>query len=421
MTKFQLFINNASLLSENFGITPLLYGSLGLEYLTGSDLGADDIDILIPKAFVTDRWDEFRTVLENDGYILIDEHEHTFEKRGVCYSYAQIEELAAFAGIEVRDIRIHTHCDTDFLLLSLEQYLKVYQNSIKDGYRIDVRGKKDADKIDFICKQLKNMDTIIYLPQNIKKLTEGKSYVCDDLGLSGSTVLLYDDMVLKIEPDSKHVQNTIAMMHWMNGKMPVPRVIAHEVENGKSYLLMSRVKGKMACDDYYLQNSDLMVRLLADTLRKLWQVDISDCPITIRLDDELQEAQYNIDNGHVDIEGAQPDTYGENGFESPQHLLDWLKANKPVYDPVLSHGDFCLPNIFYENDILSGLIDIGRSGICDRYKDIALCWRSLQNNFNGSYGGPVYPDFDADLLFEMLEIKPDREKIRYYILLDELF
>ena len=79
MTKFQLFIDNASLLSENFDITPLLYGSLGLEYLTGCNLESDDIDILIPKAFVTDRWDEFCAVLENSGYILIDEHEHTFE------------------------------------------------------------------------------------------------------------------------------------------------------------------------------------------------------------------------------------------------------------------------------------------------------------------------------------------------------
>ena len=265
------------------------------------------------------------------------------------------------------------------------------------------------------------MDINLQLPQNTKMLTEGKPFVCDDMGLSGSTVLLYDDMVLKIEPDSQTVQNTVAMMRWMAGKMPVPRVISHEVENGKSYLLMSRIEGKMACDESYLQNSNLMVKLLADTLKQLWQIDISDCPVTVNLDDELREAQYNINNNLVDIENAQPDTYGENGFEGPQQLLDWLKANKPAYDPVLSHGDFCLPNVFYENDILSGLIDLGRSGVCDRYKDIALCWRSLQNNFNGSYSGPIYPDFDADILFDALGIKPDRDKIRYYILLDELF
>ena len=48
MSKFNLSLENARLLSDKFGIVPLLYGSLGLAYLTGDDLGADDIDILVP-------------------------------------------------------------------------------------------------------------------------------------------------------------------------------------------------------------------------------------------------------------------------------------------------------------------------------------------------------------------------------------
>ncbi|MBQ5887293.1 MAG: hypothetical protein IIW82_06560, partial [Clostridia bacterium] len=56
--KMGLFLQNARLLSDTLGIVPLLYGSLGLEYLSGDDLAADDIDILIPKTFITDRWPE---------------------------------------------------------------------------------------------------------------------------------------------------------------------------------------------------------------------------------------------------------------------------------------------------------------------------------------------------------------------------
>ena len=72
--KIYLFLENARLLSEEFGIVPLLYGSLGLEYLTGENLDADDIDILIPKVFLTDNWVSFKNILESNGYILIDEH-----------------------------------------------------------------------------------------------------------------------------------------------------------------------------------------------------------------------------------------------------------------------------------------------------------------------------------------------------------
>ena len=152
--KFNLFIENARLLSDEFDIVPLLYGSLGLEYLTGDVLGADDIDILVPRVFITNHWQEFKAVLEERGYVLADEHEHTFVRDGVAYSYADIEDLESFAGINTKDIEIHEVDGVRFLLLSLEQFLAVYRQSSKDGYRVNVRQKKDADKIRFIESKL---------------------------------------------------------------------------------------------------------------------------------------------------------------------------------------------------------------------------------------------------------------------------
>ena len=152
--KFNLFLENARLLSYKFDIVPLLYGSLGLEYLTRDVLGADDIDILVPRVFITERWHEFKSFLEVQGYVLTDEHEHTFARDGVAYSYADIEDLEPFAGINTEDIEMREADGVCFLLLSLEQYLAVYQKSSKDGYRVNVRQKKDADKIRFIESKL---------------------------------------------------------------------------------------------------------------------------------------------------------------------------------------------------------------------------------------------------------------------------
>ena len=152
--KFNLFIENARLLSDKFNIVPLLYGSLGLEYLTGDALGSDDIDILVPRVFITERWHEFKALLKAQGYVLSDEHEHTFVRGGVAHSYADIENLEVFAGINTEDIEMLEADGVRFLLLSLEQYLAVYQKSSKDGYRVNVRQKKDADKIRFIESKL---------------------------------------------------------------------------------------------------------------------------------------------------------------------------------------------------------------------------------------------------------------------------
>ena len=152
--KFNLFLEKARLLSDKLGIVPLLYGSLGLEYLTGDVLGVDDIDILVPRVFITERWHEFKTLLEAQGYVLADKHEHTFVRDGVAYSYADIEDIEPFAGIRMKDIEMREADGVRFLLLSLEQYLAVYNQSSRDGYRVNVRQKKDADKIRFIESKL---------------------------------------------------------------------------------------------------------------------------------------------------------------------------------------------------------------------------------------------------------------------------
>ena len=154
INKFKLFLENARILSDKFGVVPLLYGSLGLEYLTRDVLGVDDIDILVPRVFITERWHEFKSLLEAQGYVLFDEHEHTFVRDGVVYSYADIEDLESFAGISTEDIEMYEADGVSFLLLSLVQYLAVYKQSSKDGYRVNVRQKKDADKIRFIESKL---------------------------------------------------------------------------------------------------------------------------------------------------------------------------------------------------------------------------------------------------------------------------
>ena len=153
--KRQCFFENARLLNEGFRIIPSMYGSLGLEYITNENLNSDDIDILIPNVFVNEKWDKFKDVLIENGYVLIDEHEHTFQKNKICYSYASFEELESFAKITLSDIECKNDFGVQFKVLSLEQYLKVYTSSSKDGYRINVRKKKDADRIYFIQKHLK--------------------------------------------------------------------------------------------------------------------------------------------------------------------------------------------------------------------------------------------------------------------------
>ena len=229
------------------------------------------------------------------------------------------------------------------------------------------------------------------IPSEILQYVHNKNYTMDDIGQSNSNVYCFDDMVLKIESEGENADNEHRMLSWLKERLPVPEILCAIKRAGTSFLLMSRMDGEMACAEQYICQPTELVKILAEGLRLLWQVDISDCPYDNRLDNKLRLAEIAVQEGLCDTENVEPDTYGEGGFASPKELLQWLKEHRPKEEPVFSHGDFCLPNIFVKNGHINGFIDWGNGGIADRYQDIALCYRSLLHNYSGKYSdGKVY-------------------------------
>lgn len=257
-------------------------------------------------------------------------------------------------------------------------------------------------------------------PSEIAKRTAGLDFTLDRTGLSGSTVAVYGDMVLKCEPVSAESEDQDAMLRWLEGKVPVPRIFCTLVQNGFRWTLMERIPGEMSCADVWRADPHLLVRVLADAMKRLWSVDVTDCPVDQRPDAKLGRARKTVENGQVNMELVDPETFGEKGFSSPADLLQWLEEHRSECVPVLTHGDFCLPNLFLKDWQFTGFIDLGRSGMGDKWTDIAICWRSLRDNFGGHYGDAV-GGFHPDELFGALGIAKDEEKLRYYLLMDELF
>lgn len=264
----------------------------------------------------------------------------------------------------------------------------------------------------------------MFIPEKISHFITDENCTTDHIGMSESSVFIYEKQILKVQKYNEEAQNEYRMMQYLNNKLPVPEAYAYEICNETSYLLMSKCDGQMACSDAYMQNPALLCRLLANGLKKLWSIDISDCPSDQRLSHKLAQAKYFVEHNLVDLDNVEPDTFGENGFRNPAALLEWLYENMPEEEPVLSHGDYCLPNIFGTRDEVTGYIDLGRAGVADKWCDIAIGYRSLLHNYSGKYNpheNHAYPDCDESLLFRELGIEPDWGKIRYYILLDELF
>jgi len=261
------------------------------------------------------------------------------------------------------------------------------------------------------------------LPDEITSITAGLKWTCDDIGMSDSTILLYEEgMALKIEKTSRSSKHEIMLLSWLDGLLPAPKIIKTVTRGGYSFLLMTRLSGEMACSDNGMRNIEDTVKALATGIKMLWKIDISNCPCVNSISQKLIQAKNNIDNNLVDINNFNPETFTVEGFKDVPDLYDYLCRHRPVEDLVFSHGDYCLPNVFISGSDVTGFLDWGNGGVADRWQDIALCVRSLRLNYVQLAG---FSDMDYEksktLLFRELNLEPDYEKIRYFILLDELF
>jgi aminoglycoside phosphotransferase len=102
--------------------------------------------------------------------------------------------------------------------------------------------------------------------------------------------------------------------------------------------------------------------------------------------------------------------------------LHSLKDDCPFTSPfpgaaeVVTHGDYCAPNVFIDPETLrfTGMLDLSRLGTGDRYVDVALMYSSLSGELNPQYGGPPA----ARVFAESYGADPDDPRISQYIDLD---
>jgi aminoglycoside phosphotransferase len=89
----------------------------------------------------------------------------------------------------------------------------------------------------------------------------------------------------------------------------------------------------------------------------------------------------------------------------------------PGTPEVVTHGDYAAPNVFIDPETLqfSGMLDVGKLGMGDKYVDLALMYKSLANGRNPQYG-LVYA---ARSFVEQYGGDPDDSRIPYYIGLDD--
>ena len=257
----------------------------------------------------------------------------------------------------------------------------------------------------------------IKIPENINNIIKDLDYEIDEVGRSNSCVVIFEDYILKITKLSFDVENEIKIYNELKGKLPIPKIVEYKIVDDKIYLLKTKLKGKMLCDEYYMKRPELLFKLASEAIKLLWSVDIKDLDLPDSFNTIYDFGKKIYDEGYLDIKDADKNIV--EGFKDFKEIFDYIINNKPQDNNVLSHGDLCITNIICDGDKLVGFIDLGLMGKSNKYHDLAILYRSIKYNYSGVYG-KAYPGYDDNKLFELIGIEKNDKLIKYYLLLDEL-
>ena len=208
------------------------------------------------------------------------------------------------------------------------------------------------------------------------------------------------------------IVDEFARLRWLSGRWPVPAVAHFEATGGTAWLLTQALPGRTAYEwlEAAPDRAPAIVASIGRCLRRLHALPVETCPFNANHRLQLDLARQRLEAGLIDADDFDDARQGW----TPEQVWAALGELLPLAeDPVVSHGDFSLDNLLMSADgEVVGVIDLGRVGIADRYRDLAILANCL-DEFGPSLSG---------IFFEAYGIAtPDARKLEFHLLLDECF
>jgi len=200
-------------------------------------------------------------------------------------------------------------------------------------------------------------------------------------------------------------------LRWLAGRLPVPAVAGFVRTRQAAWLLTTAIPGRTA--EQLLGTNpaarEAVVDALVAFLRRLHAIPLADCPFDSGHAVRMARARSRIDAGLVEVDEFDD---ARQGWTAEQ-VWDAMHTLLPLDpDPVVTHGDFSLDNLLVADGELIGCIDVGRVGMADRYQDLAILWDSL-GEFDPALQNRMFRQYGIAV--------PDRRKLEFHLMLDELF
>lgn len=220
-------------------------------------------------------------------------------------------------------------------------------------------------------------------------------------------------LYLKVQPEraAPSLRGERDRLLWVGSRLPVPEVVAWAEDRGREFLLLSEVPGAPASDAADAAGAMRVARLVGETLRRVHEISVADCPFDARNEWLVAAAQRNVERGAVD----PADFDAERRGRTPADVLVDVRRRRPRTPgaTVFVHGDASLPNVLVAGGALGGIVDWGLAGAGDPYRDLALALRSLAWNHG--------PRWEPELVAAYGRGGLDPDRVAFHRLVDELF
>jgi aminoglycoside phosphotransferase len=205
-----------------------------------------------------------------------------------------------------------------------------------------------------------------------------------------------------------HPASEAARLTWLRDRgFPVPGVVDVGGDEELAWLVTTALPGVPASAGWTSEQRRRVRWTVADLTRSLHALPVADCPFDRSLSVSLDWARRATEQGLVDLDDLNPT---HRGWSAERLLAELTATPAPSEDLVVCHGDLYLDNVLVDPDTqkLTGILDVGRLGLADRWRDLAIVLRCLDG------------DHDAEFLVRY-GARPDERRARYYLLLDEFF
>jgi aminoglycoside phosphotransferase len=198
-------------------------------------------------------------------------------------------------------------------------------------------------------------------------------------------------------------------LDWIDRRLPCPKMLASSpLDGGGHAVVLSLPAGTPATMPEHRAHPTRTIEYLAQALRFVHEVPVDACPFNMRVELRMRSITRRMNAGQYDTS-----TFTEpyNRY-SGARLLEILGEIETAEDDlVFTHGAFGMDVALLDLTGVSGIVEWGRSGVADRYVDLAHAVRSVAT----VVGPELIPHF-----FHCYGLDhPDPRKLDFYALLAE--